>query len=53
MKRTYSTNVTNAKRPKKVADPKKVVAARARETYKDTSWTNEVGYVRSVADGNV
>jgi F-type H+-transporting ATPase subunit alpha len=29
------------------------VAARARETYKDTSWTNEVGYVRSVADGIV
>ena len=53
MKRTYSTNVANAKRPKKVADPKKVVAARARETYKDTSWTNEVGYVRSVADGIV
>jgi len=36
-----------------VNDPKKVVAAKARETYKDTSWTNEVGYVRSVADGIV
>jgi len=52
MIRRYTTSV-NSKRPKKVADPKKLVAARARETYKDTSWTNEVGYVRSVADGIV
>lgn len=48
MKRYYTTE----KRVKK-PDLKKQVSQRARETYKDTSWTNEVGFVRSVADGIV
>jgi len=33
------------------ANLKDQVSTSAREVYKDTSWTNEVGYVRSVADG--
>jgi len=54
MKRNYSTTLEVKKRVKKnLTDPKKQVLQRARETYKDTSWTNEVGFVRSVADGIV
>lgn len=51
--RRHNGTTPPVKRSKKVADPKKLVADRARETYKDTAWTNEVGYVRSVADGIV
>lgn len=54
VRRSYTTAVDSKKRVKKnLTDPKKLVAQRARETYKDTSWTNEVGFVRSVADGIV
>ena len=54
LRRNYTTTVDPKKRVKKnLTDPKKLVAQRARETYKDTSWTNEVGFVRSVADGIV
>jgi F-type H+-transporting ATPase subunit alpha len=49
MKRKYSTSVV---RPKQEVDPKKV-SARAREIYQDVTNANEIGYVRSVADGIV
>jgi len=52
VKRLYTT-VVDKKRPKKADTTKAAVVQRARETYKDTAWTNEVGYVRSVADGIV
>lgn len=50
MKRFIST-FTGSPRPRK--DVKKQVLNRATTTYADTSWTTEVGYVRSVADGIV
>jgi len=49
--RLYTTVTDPKKRVKK--DSKKQVLQRARDTYKDTAWTTEVGYVRSVADGIV
>jgi len=53
LRRSYTTVVDKKRVKKNLTDPKKLVAQRARETYKDTSWTNEVGFVRSVADGIV
>lgn len=50
MRRHYTTN---KKVKKNYTEIKKLVSERAREIYKDTSWTNEVGFVRSVADGIV
>ena len=48
MKRWYTVDVKRGKK-----DSKKQVLDRATQTYADTSWTTEVGYVRSVADGIV